>query len=102
MQSVPLTDPDSLKAAPNGDLLLTNGDGGVIVDVQDPGGPNQAIAATLYRRNGTASRPTNQIIAAKLFRARRHGRAPAPVAKAQSAPAWVASQYQSLCTGAPR
>jgi hypothetical protein len=46
MQSVPLTDPDSLKAAPNGDLLLTNGDGGVIVDVQDPGGPNQAIAFT--------------------------------------------------------
>jgi hypothetical protein len=46
MQSVPLTDPDSLKVAPNGDLLLTNGDGGVIVDVQDPGGPNQAVAFT--------------------------------------------------------
>jgi hypothetical protein len=46
MQSVPLTDPDSLKGAPNGDLLLTNGDGGVIVDVQDPGGPHQAVAFT--------------------------------------------------------
>src|ERR1700675_54406 len=44
MQSVPLTDPDSLKAAPNGDLLLTSGADGVIVDVQDAGTPEQAVA----------------------------------------------------------
>jgi hypothetical protein len=46
MQSVPLTDPDSLKVAPNGDLLLTSGADGVIVDVQSPGAASQAVAFT--------------------------------------------------------
>jgi hypothetical protein len=44
--TVPLTDPDSMKLAPNGDLLLTSGADGVIVDIQNPGTPSQAIAFT--------------------------------------------------------
>ncbi|SEE58648.1 hypothetical protein SAMN05519104_6629 [Rhizobiales bacterium GAS188] len=46
LQSVPLTDPDSLKLAPNGDLLLSSGADGVIVDVQDPGTSHQSVAFT--------------------------------------------------------
>jgi hypothetical protein len=46
MQAVPLTDPDSLKLAPNGDLLLSSGADGVIVDVQDPGTSHQSVAFT--------------------------------------------------------
>jgi hypothetical protein len=45
-QVVPQADPDSLKLAPNGDLLLTSGADGVIIDVQSPGTPHQAVAFT--------------------------------------------------------
>lgn len=43
---VPQTDPDSLKLAPNGDLLLTSGADGTIIDVQNPGTSNQAVSFT--------------------------------------------------------
>jgi predicted secreted protein len=43
---VPQSDPDSLKQAPNGDLLLTSGADGTIIDVQNPGKANQAVAFT--------------------------------------------------------
>jgi hypothetical protein len=46
MQSVPITDPDSLKVAPDGDLLLTGGNDGVIVDIQSAGTAQQAVAFT--------------------------------------------------------
>ena len=46
LQSVPQTDPNSLKLAPNGDLLLTSGNDGVIIDVQDPGTSDQSVAFT--------------------------------------------------------
>jgi hypothetical protein len=45
-QTVPQADPDSLKLAPNGDLLFTSGADGAIIDVQSPGTPNQAVAFT--------------------------------------------------------
>ncbi|MDB5405289.1 MAG: hypothetical protein JWL84_201 [Rhodospirillales bacterium] len=45
-QVVPQADPDSLKLAPNGDLLLTSGADGVIIDVQSPGTSHQAVAFT--------------------------------------------------------
>jgi hypothetical protein len=46
MQVVPQTDPDSLKLAPNGDLLFSSGGDGVIIDVHNPGTPHQTIAFT--------------------------------------------------------
>lgn len=39
------TDPDSLKVAPNGDLLLTS-ENDIIIDVQNPGTAHQAVAFT--------------------------------------------------------
>ena len=46
---VPQSDPDSLKAAPNGDLLLTSGADGTIIDIQNPGTANQAVAFTTIK-----------------------------------------------------
>ena len=44
---VPQIDPDSLKMAPNGDLIFSSGDGGVIVDVHNPGdGAKQTVSYT--------------------------------------------------------
>jgi hypothetical protein len=45
-QTVPLTDPDSLKTAPNGDLLLSSGADGTIVDVHDAGEADQSVSFT--------------------------------------------------------
>jgi hypothetical protein len=45
-QTVPLNDPDSLKTAPNGDLLLSSGDDGTIVDIHHPGKGNQSVSFT--------------------------------------------------------
>jgi hypothetical protein len=46
---VPLGDPDSLKVAPNGDLLLSSGDDATIVDVQNPGTSHQSVAYTTVK-----------------------------------------------------
>jgi hypothetical protein len=46
MEPVPQNDPDSLKLAPNGDLLLTSGDDGTIIDISNPGTPGQTVAFT--------------------------------------------------------
>ena len=43
---IPVTDPDSLKVAPNGDLLLTGGSDDVIVDVHKPGTSHQSVSFT--------------------------------------------------------
>jgi predicted secreted protein len=43
---IPQTDPDSLKLAPNGDLILSSGADGTIIDVQNPGTANQAVSFT--------------------------------------------------------
>ena len=40
------TDPDSLKLAPNGDLLLTSGNDGIIIDISKPGTPHQTVFFT--------------------------------------------------------
>jgi hypothetical protein len=52
MQQVLINDPDSLKLAPNGDLLLTGGDDGVIIDIQNPGTPRQTVAFTTVQLQG--------------------------------------------------
>jgi hypothetical protein len=46
MAPVPLGDPDSLKTAPNGDLLLTSGDDGAIIDIHDVGQADQSVKFT--------------------------------------------------------
>ncbi len=46
IETVPQSDPDSLKTAPNGDLLLTSGADGTIIDIQNPGTANQAVSFT--------------------------------------------------------
>jgi hypothetical protein len=49
MELVPQTDPDSLKLAPNGDLILSSGADGAIIDVQNPGTANQAVSFTTIK-----------------------------------------------------
>jgi hypothetical protein len=46
MEVIPQSDPDSLKVAPNGDLLFTSSSDDVIIDVQNPGTPQQGVAFT--------------------------------------------------------
>ena len=44
---VPQIDPDSIKLTPNGDIVFTSGDGGVIIDVHNPGqGAKQTVSYT--------------------------------------------------------
>lgn len=45
-ETVPQIDPDSLKLAPNGDLIFSTGAGGTIVDVHNPGKANQSVSFT--------------------------------------------------------
>ena len=45
-QVLPDSDPDSLKLTPNGDLLLSSGSDGAIIDVHNPGKANQAVSFT--------------------------------------------------------
>jgi hypothetical protein len=46
MEVVPQNDPDSLKLAPNGDLLLSSGDDGTIIDISHPGTAQQKVSFT--------------------------------------------------------
>jgi hypothetical protein len=55
VETVPQSDPDSLKTAPNGDLLLTSGADGTIIDIQNPGTANQAVAFTTITNIPTGS-----------------------------------------------
>jgi hypothetical protein len=55
IEAVPQTDPDSLKMAPNGDLLLTSGADGTIIDVHNAGTPSQAVSFTTIQNIPTAS-----------------------------------------------
>ena len=43
---IPQTDPDSLKLAPNGDLIFSSNADGAIIDVQNPGTAQQAVSFT--------------------------------------------------------
>jgi hypothetical protein len=46
-------DPDSLKLAPNGDLILTSGDDGQLIFVKHPGSSNQSVSfLTLLDQSG--------------------------------------------------
>jgi hypothetical protein len=46
-------DPDSLKLAPNGDLMLSSGDDGQVIFVKHPGSDNQSVSfLTLLDQNG--------------------------------------------------
>ncbi len=55
MELVPQTDPDSLKLAPNGDLIFSSNADGAIIDIQNPGTAKQAIAFTPIQGIPTAS-----------------------------------------------
>jgi hypothetical protein len=46
LQVVPQNDPDSLKAAPNGDLLFSSGADGVIIDIHHVGQASQTVTFT--------------------------------------------------------
>lgn len=46
MEVVPQNDPDSMKTTATGDLLLTSGDDGVIIDIHHVGKPSQFITFT--------------------------------------------------------
>ncbi|RFB81394.1 hypothetical protein [Methylovirgula sp. 4M-Z18] len=46
IETVPQSDPDSLKQAPNGDLIMSSGADGTIIDIQNPGTANQAVSFT--------------------------------------------------------
>jgi hypothetical protein len=46
IETVPQNDPDSLKLAPNGDLLLTSGDDGAIIDIHKAGTAQQSVSFT--------------------------------------------------------
>jgi hypothetical protein len=48
-ETIPQNDPDSLKVAPNGDLLLTSGDDAAIIDVSHPGTSHQSVAFTVVQ-----------------------------------------------------
>jgi len=62
-QPVPITDPDSLKLAPNGDLILTGGSDGVIADIHNPGQANQQVRFTqVTDANGNAASGLDDVI----------------------------------------
>ena len=46
IEVIPQTDPDSLKLAPNGDLLFSGGADQTIIDVHDAGTSHQSVAFT--------------------------------------------------------
>ena len=46
IEVVPQNDPNSLKLAPNGDLLLTSGDDGTIIDIKNAGTAHQSVSFT--------------------------------------------------------
>ena len=49
VEVVPQSDPDSLKTAPNGDLIFSSGNDGTIIDVQNPGKSDQAVSFTTIK-----------------------------------------------------
>jgi hypothetical protein len=49
VEVVPQSDPDSLKMAPNGDLIFSSGNDGTIIDVQNPGKSNPAVSFTTIK-----------------------------------------------------
>src|ERR1700692_484370 len=46
IETVPLNDPDSMKMAPNGDLILSSGDDGAIIDISKGGTAQQSVSFT--------------------------------------------------------
>jgi len=62
-QPLPITDPDSLKVAPNGDLILTGASDGVIADIHNPGQANQQVRFTqVTDANGNAASGLDDVI----------------------------------------
>jgi hypothetical protein len=60
--TVPQIDPDSLKLAPNGDLIFSTGDGGTIVDVHKPGTANQTVSFTPIKGATSGSAGLDDVI----------------------------------------
>src|SRR6202035_851926 len=54
IETVPQNDPDSLKLAPNGDLLLSSGDDGTIIDISKAGTAQQSVSFTTVAGVGHA------------------------------------------------
>ena len=46
IETIPQTDPDSLKTAPNGDLIFSSGADGTIIEVSHPGTAQQTVTFT--------------------------------------------------------
>jgi predicted secreted protein len=46
IEMVPLNDPDAMKMAPNGDLILSSGDDGTIIDISKAGTAQQSVSFT--------------------------------------------------------
>jgi predicted secreted protein len=46
IETVPLSDPDSMKMAPNGDLILSSGNDGTIIDISKVGTAQQSVSFT--------------------------------------------------------
>jgi hypothetical protein len=62
-ETIPQTDPDSLKSAPNGDLLLSGGDDGTIIDIHNPGLASQSVTFTpIQPYNGIAAHGLDDVI----------------------------------------
>jgi len=55
IETVPQNDPDAMKMAPNGDLILSSGDDGAIIDIKDPGTAHQSVSFTTVA--GATPRP---------------------------------------------
>jgi hypothetical protein len=63
VETIPQNDPDSLKAAPNGDLLLSSGDDGVIIDIHNAGQLSQTVSFTpIQAFNGVAAHGLDDVI----------------------------------------
>ncbi|SHL91221.1 hypothetical protein SAMN05444159_7168 [Bradyrhizobium lablabi] len=50
IEAIPLSDPDSMKLAPNGDLILTSGADGTIIDVHNAGMASQSVSFTTIKK----------------------------------------------------
>ncbi len=62
-QPLPITDPDSLKSAPNGDLLFSGAADGVIADIHNPGKADQSVKFTqITDRSGNPASNLDDVI----------------------------------------
>ena len=68
IEAIPLSDPDSMKLAPNGDLILTSGADGTIIDVHNAGTASQSVSFTKIKETDAWQRRPR-----RCDQAQRHG-----------------------------